>query len=427
MPHYKKLKIMKKFIVIACLIPNIILGQENYKYFGTAYNESQGVGGPFFVELTINPDNSVIGYLDADQYPGQSAFCGAGDFSGTLNGNDLTFTFTVFDPDSGCGFINGWTETHNYTFSPNRQFIIGDYFIHNNNTTGDVYLRTENECVDIPTIEAIYQSKIGTPEELYAKQYLCLAQKTCAEYDTSGDDGWAGGFVRYMFDYMNTHNRGNTGLDFTCSPLISNERCFTSTGTHHLYVELMPAFFNYCKKIEDFSDIVRWTIDHEQFISQVVEECFDELNSMDCSLLPPILCEAYFHAAKKSTISSVRNLRLTAQANCTINLFNGNIFDLSDEMPESLVKDSIYSHDLFQTGDILLTTDTFFLKVGGSYQLSATLNDATSMDITSGSNGTQYYLNVDESIATITSDGLLAINGSSLPLVNSRLPLYILV
>ena len=90
-------------------------------------------------------------------------------------------------------------------------------------------------------------------------------------------------------------------------------------------------------------------------------------------------------------------------------------------------QNSLFSEELNLMSDINVESDSFFLQIGNSYQLSAILNDGSGIDLSNSSTGTEYFLNVDSSIATITVDGLININGSNLNLINSREPLNVFV
>lgn len=404
--------------------------QSFYDFFGSSYNETQMAGGPIYIELIINNDNTVSGFLDADPYPGQNAFCGAGEITGYINQNQVSFSFASMDPDPGCGFDIGWEIEYECIVSPAFSTMIGNYTIYENgvfHSEGNIYLRTENECADITLLEADYQSKIGDPEELYSKQYLCLAEKTCLENNLNGENGWAANFVKYMFDYMGTHNQGNTGLDFDCFSFTTNEACFSATGLHHYWIELRPAFFNYCKFVENQTGIDRWTSDHENFITYAIDACFDEqiINEETCSNLPQSLCAVYLVAAKESTKWLVRKLRDDAQAYCQNQMNNGTIYDLADMIPPPLTSNELFSNELSILTEISITNDSFFLAVGGSYQLTSIINDGSGTDVTTASAGTEYFLNVDNSIASISANGLLTIFSTNMPLINSRQPFYV--
>ncbi len=418
---------MKKELLLLFLLisTNVVFSQQTINYFGTSTNS--GGGGVIDLQITISTNGDVTGYVINDGYPGNEEACGEGEISGTKNGNQLELQYTSFDPDPGCGVIDGTELFYFLTASSDLQILSGTWNHPTSQENGTLHLRTESECPDISSLTADYQSKIGTPEELYAKQYLCLAEKTCLENNINGENGWAANFVKYMFDYMGTHNQGNTGSDFDCFSFTTNEVCFSAAGSHHYWIELRPAFFNYCYQVDNQTDIDRWTTDHESFITDAIDACFDEqiIDEETCTNLPQSLCAVYLTAAKELTKWLVRNLREEAQAYCQNNLNNGDIFDLATLIPDALTSNELFSTELDDLSEISISTDSFFLAVGESYQLTSILDDGSGTNVTNASTGTEYFLNVDNSIASLSVDGLLTINSTDMPLVSSRQPFYV--
>lgn len=423
---------MRQLIFLFLFLTTNVYSQQ-YHYFGTSYNTTQMAGGPIYLDLIVNPDNSIIGMFDSDPYPGQGVFCGAGNISGTIEDGQIFFQYTSNDPDPDCGFDWGFKVEFQGTIASDFSTIVAVFTIYEPNGTfhssGNSFLRKENECADIAALERDYQSKVGTPEALYSKQYLCLAQESCLEYNATGDNGWGGGFVKFMFDYIAKHNQGKTSLDLGCNPLYPSTYCFAKTGVYHVVKELAPAFFSYCDQIDEPSDLDKWTDDHEKFLTNAVAPCFDKMiiDTDLCSLLPANSCAVFFEASKKSTIETVRILRKTAQAYCVNRENGGDIFDLLALLPDALTRESLMSNELDQISEIDLKADQFFLEVGKSYQLTALLKDDSKTDVTSSANGTEYVLSVDNSIATISADGMITVHNSDMPLVNAREPIYVFV
>lgn len=80
-------------------------------FFGetrTTTANSSGFGELGFV---VFPDNTVSGFFNHDNYPGQPLTCAASDVSGTLIGNRLDLSFFIYDPSPGCDSLNGVEET----------------------------------------------------------------------------------------------------------------------------------------------------------------------------------------------------------------------------------------------------------------------------------------------------------------------------
>ena len=429
---------MKNFLLFLILFFScsyILIGQETYKFFGSAYNETQNAGGPLTIELTLLDGINVTGYVDNDPYPGQVAFCGAGEFTGTLNQNVLSLSFISQDPDEGCGFDHGWLIEYVCDISSEFDAITGRYTISRNgvfHSEGNLFLRRESQCEDIEGLRELYQSRIGTVRELYTKQYLCLAEKACTENKLNGADGWAGGFIPYMFDYMSTHNEGQRGLDFPSLPYIAKEAYFSDAGMYHVVVELLPAFFTYCSQVESEADIEKWTSDHDAFLSEAIDVCFDEqiIGESSCTILPPSLCAVYLSTARGITKEIVKALRDEAQAYCGVTSEGGDISDLKEELPDPLTEEDLFSNELEEASDILISTDNYFLAVGESYQLNSILKEDRRpnkgrIDLKSTNLDINYFLSVDSTIATISDSGILSIHATDMPLINDRRPFFV--
>src|SRR5690606_14208938 len=58
---------------------------------------------------------------------------------------------------------------------------------------------------DLEVLKKNYESKEGTNDEWFARFWYCLNKGACEEYEQSGENGPAGGFNKFMFDYFRKH------------------------------------------------------------------------------------------------------------------------------------------------------------------------------------------------------------------------------
>lgn len=54
--------------------------------------------------VTYWPGDSISGFVDFTEYPGNAPLCAAGNFTGYRSADSLYHSFTSFDTDPGCGF-----------------------------------------------------------------------------------------------------------------------------------------------------------------------------------------------------------------------------------------------------------------------------------------------------------------------------------
>lgn len=419
---------MKNIYLLALILLSFTtFGQESRSYLGTAYNRTQQVGGVLRIDLTFNSDGTLSGYVDNDPYPTGLNFCGAGNVSGEWTPQRVHIRFTMDEPDPNCGRLDGSTADYYLNMSPDGQVLSGTFLLGYDNSTGEIYVRSAAGCPDLQSLRAIYQSHRRTNSAAYARQYLCLAEKTCAEYNRTDATGWAGGFVNYLFDWMSTHNQSNTGLDVTCDDSTSNYTCFTKAGVWHLAFELGPAFFNYCDQVQSTTDITRWTSDHEQFLTNAVIPCFAELsNSNELCSSNELLCQAFIGSSREFTLTSVRHLRDAAQAYCLGRLAGSSLVSLAARMPAPLTQSTLFSESIHTQSDLDISAQDFFVRVGNRYQLQVVRSTSTGQpqNVSSGYH-TRYWVSTPAGIAQVDSNGVLQLNGTYLPLSCSRAPLYV--
>lgn len=82
--------------------------QQTVAYEGTFLNLQSASGGTLWMTVNFWPNDSVSGYADFTEYPGEQLLCGAGFFSGIQVGDSIYHEFLSQDEDPGCGFDWGF-------------------------------------------------------------------------------------------------------------------------------------------------------------------------------------------------------------------------------------------------------------------------------------------------------------------------------
>jgi hypothetical protein len=291
---------------------------------------------------------------------------------------------------------------------------------------------------------------VGKPEYPYRKQYTCIYEKASNEYNNSGDSGWGGGFVKHLFDNMATQNPCSSSIDEDCNGL-NSLFCTMSIGGGHFWNELIPNFSGYAGKPN--IDYDNWDNQHDAFLTNAVEVCFDELfsdpnfnhlcaGSVNIGDTEYTLCVRDWLSklgSKYSAIYGAKFVRNWAQFmvktgrgfSILWNDYNSNRENslINIPIPEPIAKHQIFSAELQTVSQLKVKHDTtFFLHVNQSAQLEVIFKDASGnvSNLTNSSTGTTYELNVDSTVATISENGLIYIKSTSLPFLNGRLPLYVL-
>jgi uncharacterized delta-60 repeat protein len=198
---------------------------------------------------------------------------------------------------------------------------------------------------------------------------------------------------------------------------------------YHFPFELSPSFYRAAKagKLDDE--------DHEQLLN-VIDKCFDEIQELS----PQAKAVARGIDKKLGIVHlSARTLRETLQK------------ELSPLKESTLLADSIFDQTLFNNAVISTSStlennlpitgteinadgtlssqvgDLFTLSVGEKFNLRVNKKDAdgTIIDLSSSSKGTEYFLMADDSIAQISSDGVLSILSTPNPLVKINPLIYV--
>lgn len=417
-------------IIVACLVLGFQSAESasNYQttrtmqFYGAGTNTTFSTEFTIDINLTINADDSVTGTLDATGLPNGRTICGAGELTGTKTGNQIEFTFTSFDNDPGCGFDHGLVNTSTAVLSPDERVLSGSYTI-DNGQQGVFRAFSENSWPNLDILENINRNYTGTNREPYAKQYLCIATRSCDNFEAQGSNSWANGFVRHLFE----DTMGDSGIPLSvltrCYDSLPNWLCFSWQGEFHYEVELVPGFISYCLKYYGEINYEQWDSDHTNFLNNAIKPCLDNLADEG------LLSSVYVEAAKLGIITRVTLLRETVQAICAaLELFgNQGVSSASvPVLPPAPSQDDLFSEELANQGALSVTADKFFVPVGEQIQLNVqTRNRAEAanhhhMNI-------EYVLNVDESIATVTSDGLISIHASPNPITATPTVLLVAV
>lgn len=99
-------------------------------FYGIFTNTTVNLGGTVTIDIAIGT-NTVSGYIDFTEYPGTSALCGAGNFTGTRNGDQVEFSFYANDPDPGCSWQRDQYFRINALLSENNMRMNGTYYAGN--------------------------------------------------------------------------------------------------------------------------------------------------------------------------------------------------------------------------------------------------------------------------------------------------------
>lgn len=102
-----------------------------FQYAGTFLNTSLNAGGTVTIDLDINANNTIVGYINFTNYPGGAPLCGAGNISGTLINDSVSAGFYSFDLDAGCGFDWGLYVGLEFKFYQGCDSIAGVYMFNN--------------------------------------------------------------------------------------------------------------------------------------------------------------------------------------------------------------------------------------------------------------------------------------------------------
>lgn len=403
---------------------------NNTNYFGAGTNTTFNVKFTVEINMTINSDNTVSGYLDATGLPGGSTICGAGDFSGNKEGSNIEFTFVSQDTDTGCGFDHGNLNTFNVTISPNGEILSGGYTI-DNGQAGVIRAISQSSWGNIQPLQNNYTSKIGTNEAAFAHQFSCILNQACGEFAQNGANGWAseGGFVKYVFNHMLDEDGLTDSLKVECEPTLTNNLCFEKSGEIH-GDELISAFLGYClTNFFEGIDYEKWDSDHNSFLNQAVKPCFDEVEHQD------ELSWLYVQYLKVKIPLLADIAREAVQAICPTTDLSGNLIAFGSSgfpvLPPPPTQNDLYSDSLGEGSTLNVDVGgQFFLPVGTTIQLQITPNNSVTSLVNSRILGTSYeysILNVSPSIATISNDGELSIISTSSPITSLPVSIYVLV
>ncbi|GHB67548.1 hypothetical protein GCM10007390_21070 [Persicitalea jodogahamensis] len=280
---------------------------------------------------------------------------------------------------------------------------------------------------------------VGKPEYTYRRQLACIQQKARDEYNKTGENGWAGGFTKHLFDSFATKDACDLSANYSCKYATTQIGCLRETGDLiHGVFELGPGFFSYQPNGNLTEGIASWNQQHDGFLTHAVASCFDELKQDPNFYNPSMPTDntAAIDAMQTFVITSAIWSRWVAQffykpklgystiqatPNQAISVDIQN--QIYGDIPSPLIKDQLFSQQVFNVSQLKVTAEnTFFLKTNSTIQLTVQQNN---MNFTSS--GTTYQLNVDPSVATITNSGLLTIHSTREPLVTGRFPLYVTV
>ena len=414
---------MRSFFLVQVFVTASIINftasaQIPEKYIGVWYGSAvqQNPSSTWTISILINEDNSRVAY--------PSLSCGGTLTLISASEEELVFAENITYGTSRC--IIQTTVTLRMQEGDQNQLI---YTV----TAGATFAngsvsRAQDDLAwsDLIPLQEDYESKVGTNEAPYANFFQCLSSLACQEFLQNGANGWANGFVQHLFIYQATHNDGNKGSNVDCLEVLPNEICFAVAGGWHFYKELAPGFTSYCKLAQTEEDFDRWDFDHDRFLTNATLPC--GLKVIDDS-------EVGFLAGLFGTLEVIGQavlLRETVQAACNlVSAFPNKSVKNKIDLPAALSRDELYSQTLDSLSSLAVSAigDTFFLGVGSTMQLRVVKKDSSSgvVDLTLSDTGSEYFLAVADSIATISEDGLLTVNGTPGPLSNDRPLLQVVV
>lgn len=333
--------------------------------------------------------------------------------------------WVLFSSLTGGGVIAGDTlEFRGATVSQRDRFFLAaiDY----TTNTFDIVC---NEWVDLSAIEQDFRAKLTadstntTPplrnQAAYAYYLYCMADMSGKEWARTGSDGWAGGFIKYMFDEIYRDSLP-TSTQIGCTKTVYNFACFDKARINHFTNELVPAFRSYCDASKGNLDYTRWDTDHNTFLEQALDVCLQDLIDMD-ELNP-----TYVSAAKVLVPVQMKRLREETQNECRAtygaNLNNPNIRQIADieEQSPPLTEEELYNPALRELSTLKVLVDhDFFVPVGTilDVQVENSLED----------DQLYYELSVSEEIATISQEGVLTIKSQASASPTFPTPILIMV
>jgi Bacterial TSP3 repeat len=376
-------------------------------------------------------------------------YCIAGDVSGVITVYPQGGAFLAFDIDrsgvSGC-FPNVFV---NATLSEDGNSIFGRYYERRPDLTGvigEINLVREDFCSEksLNELGQIAEDRKDTLDGIYARFWSCLNENACAEYARTGENGIAGGFNKFMFEYMAKHPSKSvlklkcSELGLVTSPNLIPEKaeCFEAIGNIHFNNELRPGFREYCKEISpDGYDI--WDKQHIPFVENINLPCFDialnEIVGID------IIDEKAIEHAKDTTLEMANDLREETQSICRElqiepNSLNMDLVTTSYQLPDLPLpptKEELFSEDLAAAGTLKVTAKDetlFFLSEGDQVQLIVTKKnpDGSVTNVTAAPE-TGYSAPISAEFASITPNGILSILGSPNPFASERPMLKVFV
>ncbi len=102
----------------------------------------------------------------------------------------------------------------------------------------------------------------------------------------------------------------------------------------------------------------------------------------------------------------------------------------SQQSQGSLTRNDLFSPAILEATSLKVNFgNQFFLPVGGQYQITVnkTGEDGNVIDLTASNTQTRYFAATGDKSISITSDGLLTVNGTDSPFASLQMPLYIIV
>ncbi|MBW4568249.1 MAG: hypothetical protein KME31_09530 [Tolypothrix carrinoi HA7290-LM1] len=151
---------------------------QRVRYTGLFTNTTYNLSGNVVIEVVLERQNRISGYINFTNYPSVRTICGAGKFAGIRGGRNLLFDFVSSDPDPGCGFDRGLKFTVSATLSEdNRTLENGSYQI--NNSQAGVFTASSSTALVHPCNDDRINDNYNKNDSNY--HYYSLTNGICSK------------------------------------------------------------------------------------------------------------------------------------------------------------------------------------------------------------------------------------------------------
>jgi hypothetical protein len=115
------------------------------------------------MSMTLTLPDSIRGYVNFSEKPGESPLCGAGLYKGQIVNDSLFLSFTSNDTDNNCGYDRGWLFTLKGRFYANKDSIAGMYVISNSTNESGFFNIKRPGTTAISTLDTLQPCFMPNP------------------------------------------------------------------------------------------------------------------------------------------------------------------------------------------------------------------------------------------------------------------------